>query len=200
MTDERVPDFQIEDRVKPRGRPRKEPRSEAPTASAPRGNDRPPQIPKTRATATTAEVKQAMRTLESAYNAISLGMTILGLTQSATVWSEQAESLSKSNESTLTAAPKLAKAIASAGNTGGAGAFLLAHAMAIAPVVPLVRDELARSALAGRLAQRRQEAAEAPTTGGAPFPTAPPSPAPEAGPSYDPTLIPGTRGAGSRAA
>src|SRR5206468_1356545 len=105
--------------------------------SAP-NTDTPPAAPKVKTQATTAEVKQAMRVLESAYSAVSLGMTMLGLTESATVWAEQASTLSKSNEQTLTAAPKLAKSIAKAGQGGGAGAFVLAHALAIAPVVPIV--------------------------------------------------------------
>lgn len=184
---ERTPDFVIQNATRGRGRPRKD---------TPPNTDAPPAAPKVKTQATTAEVKQAMRVLESAYSAVSLGMTMLGLTESATVWAEQAATLSKSNEQTLTAAPKLAKSIAKAGQGGGSGAFILAHALAIAPVVPVVNRELANSPLRGALAKRaarlqeeRESAPEPPQS----FPEQPPAGATPAAPAYDPTLIPGTR-------
>lgn len=176
-----TPDFVIQDSAKGRGRPRKD--------TPPTGAATPTPTPRPKTQATTAEVKQAVRTLESGYSAIALGLMMLGLEQSATLWAEQAETLAKSNEASLTAAPKLAKAIARSGNTGGAGAFILAHALAIAPVIPVVRAELATSVVGRAVAERAARAAQQEASTPSETPAAPSGPT--AVPDSDPTRIPG---------
>lgn len=95
------------------------------------------------ATATPADVKKAMATLESAYNLVATGLTLFGLEKSAEDWINSAEQLARSNEDALKASPALAKRIASAGSTGGAATFLVTHAMAFASLAGVLRSELA---------------------------------------------------------
>jgi len=110
--------------------------------------DRKPRVnasaaPKTAPTAgTPADVKKAMATLDSAYNMVATGLMVFGLPDTANVWIESAEQLKVSNEDALKASPKLAKAIASAGSTGGAATLIITHVMAFASVFAVMRAEM----------------------------------------------------------
>lgn len=90
----------------------------------------------------TADVKKAMSTLDSAYTMIATGLMVLGLDKTAAEWVDTSEQLNKTNEAALIAAPKLAKRIASAGETGGGAQFFVTHALAIAGVVRIAQGEL----------------------------------------------------------
>lgn len=128
------PVFRIEDdEPQPKrgpGRPRKDANSSAPA-------------PKPTATALNADVRKAMATLDSGYNLVATGLTLFGLTESAKDWINSAEQLKATNEDALKASPKLAKAIANAGSTGGAATFLLTHGMAFASLFSVLRAEIA---------------------------------------------------------
>lgn len=118
------------------------PASEKPRRGRPPGSKN--RTPVARSTATdAATLKQALATLDSLYEFASVGLLMLGLPQTATDWAESAERLSKTNEEALKAAPKLARAIANAGNVGGATTFVVAHVMAVSSVVQGVNRELA---------------------------------------------------------
>lgn len=131
---DKPPTFVIEDdEPQPKrgpGRPRKD------ASSA-------PSTPRTTATAINADVRKAMATLDSGYNLVATGLTLFGLTKSAEDWISSAEQLKATNEDALKASPKLAKAIANAGSTGGAATFLLTHGMALASLFGVLRSEIA---------------------------------------------------------
>jgi hypothetical protein len=94
------------------------------------------------ATQVNADIKQALATLETAYNLIATGLVMTGLNHSLESWIESAEGLKKSNEDALRAAPKLAHWIANAGSTGGAATFVITHGMAFATLYSVAREEL----------------------------------------------------------
>ena len=122
------------------------------------------------------DVKKAMATLESGYNLISMGLLLGGLPESAIEWNESAENLKATNAEALSAAPKLAKAIASAGGTGGSAAFIVTHGMALLA--------LSRIATAEITAKRKDK--PKPNVSRETF-----QPEPDE-PRVDPTRIPGT--------
>jgi hypothetical protein len=99
--------------------------------------------PKVTVTATTQDVKKAMATLDSGYNLVATGLMLFGLERSAAEWADSAEQLKLTNEDALKASPKLAKAIASAGSTGGSATFLVTHGMALFGLFTTLRSELA---------------------------------------------------------
>lgn len=120
--------------------------TDTPPASAKPRRGRPPGSKnRTTASGTTdaATLKQALATLDSLYSFTASGLLMLGLPQTAMDWAESAEKLSKTNGEALKASPRLAKAIANAGNVGGATTFVVAHAMAISSLVQGVNRELA---------------------------------------------------------
>lgn len=129
----------------------------APTDSAPKRRGRPPgSTNKNPANATaSADVKNAMSTLDNAYDLIGMGLMLAGLTNTATAWISSAEGLRATNESALKSAPKLARAIANIGSTGGAATLIISHAVAIYGVINVARTELAE----------RRENAETSTNG-----------------------------------
>jgi len=153
------------------------------TKTAPRG--RPPGSrnkttpPTSQKSATpTADVRQALATLESAYKMVALGLVMTGMHETATEWANRTEALKETNADALASAPKLAKMIAGAGTTGGTAAFIFAHVMALGSVVAVGRAELMAKAVdKPQREPRRTETGDIP---GAPLPD-----------SGDPTLIPG---------
>lgn len=139
-------------------------------------NERKPRVaqtatPKATVSAATADVKKAMATLDSAYNMVATGFVMFGLTETGNAWIDAAEQLKLTNEDALKASPKLAKAIAGAGSTGGAATFILTHAMALAGVFGALRKELAER----RVTAETEQSFEQPVSR-----------------DYDPTLIPGS--------
>lgn len=130
----------------------------APASATPKRRGRPPgstNKPKAAQGATDAStLKQALASLDSLYKVTTLGLTMVGLTDTAETWANRVDDLQKSNEDALKAAPRLAAAIANAGSVGGATAFFAAHVMALAPVMMVARIELAE-----RRATRAAEAA-----------------------------------------
>lgn len=115
----------------------------APADTTPKRRGRPPGSVNKPANATASnDVKNAMSALDNAYNLIAMGLTIAGLTDTATAWAMAAEGLRASNENALKSAPKLAKAIANVGSTGGAATLIISHAVAFYGVVNVARSEL----------------------------------------------------------
>jgi len=104
------------------------------------------------ASATAADVRQAMATLESLYDFTAAGLVMFGFNDSAASWVESAARLKATNEDALKAAPKLAATIARMGQTGGTATFIIAHVMAVSSLLRSVQ---------GEVAERRRAAAEA---------------------------------------
>lgn len=123
----------------------KAPTFEIPTPAQRRGPGRPKgaTAAKTTATASNAEIKQAMATLESFYNIVATGLLLTGMHSTLAEWTTSAEQLKATNEDALKAAPKLAHWIANAGSTGGSATFVLTHGMAFAGIAGVARTELA---------------------------------------------------------
>lgn len=105
------------------------------------------------ATGTAADIRQAIATLESMYDLAAMGLMLAGLTETATAWVAATDDLKRTNEDALKAAPRLAKAIARVGSTGGSATFFLTHGVAFAGVFATARTEFAA---------KRAERAEAP--------------------------------------
>lgn len=101
-----------------------------------------PNKTRTAPTATSAaDIRQALATMDTLYHAIGMGLLMSGLHKSLDLWSAQTVKLQEQNESALKSAPKLAKFISNAGQTGGAATFLAAHAMAGFTLVSYIRAE-----------------------------------------------------------
>lgn len=116
----------------------------APKSAAPKKRGRPPgstNAAKT-ATATAADVRQAMATLESAYDFTTVALTMFGFTSTAVAWVESANRLKATNEDALKAAPKLAASIARMGQVGGTTAFMVSHIMAVGGLIRGVQSEI----------------------------------------------------------
>lgn len=99
------------------------------------------------------DVKKALATLNSAYNLIATGLMAAGLEKTASAWAETAADLSKTNEDALNSSPKLAKMLASTGEVGGSGAFIVTHTMATFSMMMIARAELAERREAKRAAE-----------------------------------------------
>lgn len=127
------------------GRPRKEDAAPRPVVAS--------------STATPADVKKALATLDSAYNLVATGLVVMGLDRSANEWVDSAEQLKKTNEDALKASPKLAKAIASTGSTGGSLTFMVTHSMAVFGLFRVVQSELQDRAMTREAAAANAQAA-----------------------------------------
>ena len=113
---------------------------------------KPKQCPECRATKSTAratrsrrttskDVESAIAVLDGAYNTLALGLMMLS-PRAATVWAQGIDTLQAANRVTLAGDPGLCKSILRAGEKSGKAAFAVAHAVALAPVVMAVRDDL----------------------------------------------------------
>jgi hypothetical protein len=104
--------------------------------------DTAPKTPTARGRAEAADVEKAMAILGTLYELTSSGMELFGLVETRAKWQEATAKLQRTNADSLSASPKLAKSIAAVGEQGGAGAFFLSHAFAVAVIVPTARREM----------------------------------------------------------
>lgn len=94
------------------------------------------------ATKSASEVDQALATLETAYQFIVLGLTMVGAPQAAADLAEKIEFLQEQNKGFLTADRKLAQRIANVGSASGRAGFIVTNVIAIAPVVIVASKEI----------------------------------------------------------
>jgi hypothetical protein len=88
-------------------------------------------------------IRQALATMNSAYEALAMGLMLVKLPETAVAFSDTAKTLEESNKKAFESSPKLAAMIARVGTGGGAAAFVIAHAVAIAGVMNAARSEMA---------------------------------------------------------
>ena len=120
-----------------RGRkPKKCPDCRATGATAtPRGTSR---------RATSKDVETAIAVLDSSYSAVALGLMILS-PRAASTWAGQIDQLQATNRTVLAGDPNLTKAICRGGERSGKVMFTLAHILAAAPVVGVLREDFTES-------------------------------------------------------
>ena len=94
------------------------------------------------ATKSSSEVDQALATLETAYQFIVLGLTMVGAPQAGADLAEKIDFLQEQNKGFLTADRKLAQRIAGIGSASGRAGFVVTNAIAIAPVIMLASKEI----------------------------------------------------------
>lgn len=107
----------------------------------PRGSTNRPASEK--AAAPTADVNKALASLQSLYDTATAILLVAGLPATSLTLAGRIEELQEANKKALSASPKLAKSIASAGSTGGAVTFFIANAMTVGAVAATARAELA---------------------------------------------------------
>jgi hypothetical protein len=112
------------DQPKKRGRP----------AGSTKGNS---SIPKG-----SSEVEAALATLETAYQFLCLGLTMVGAPQAASDLAEKIEFVQEQNRGYLTADRKLAQQISKVGSASGRAGFMITNFMALAPVVLVAAKEI----------------------------------------------------------
>lgn len=88
------------------------------------------------------EVDQALATLETAYQFVVLGLTMVGAPQAGADLAEKIEFLQEQNKGFLTADRKLAQRIAGIGSASGRAGFIVTNAIAIAPVIMVAAKEI----------------------------------------------------------
>ena len=116
-----------------------------------------------------AEVRSAMATLEQFYGMISLGLMMVS-PNAATTWASQLDQLQASNQLALTGDKALCRSINRLGEASGKGMFVVAHAMAAAPVAGALAQDLGERRKAKQKARAEAQgyldypAEETPTT------------------------------------
>jgi len=112
--------------------------------SVKRGPGRPPgSTNAAKATKTEAEnLRQALATMNSAYEAVAMGLMLVQLPQTASGFADTAKTLEESNRKAFESSPRLAAMVAKVGTGGGAVAFVISHAVAVAGVMNAARAEL----------------------------------------------------------
>jgi len=90
-----------------------------------------------------SEVEAALATLETAYQFVCLGLTMVGAPQAASDLAEKISFVQEQNRGYLTADRKLAQQISKVGSASGRAGFMITNFMALAPVVMVAAKELA---------------------------------------------------------
>jgi len=88
------------------------------------------------------EVDQALATLETGYQFVVLGLTMVGAPQAAADLAEKIDFIQEQNKGFLTADRKLAQRIANVGSASGRAGFVVTNFIAIAPVVLTAAKEI----------------------------------------------------------
>lgn len=88
------------------------------------------------------EVEQALATLETAYQFVVLGLTMVGAPLAASDLAEKIDFIQEQNKGFLTADRKLAQRIASVGSASGRAGFVVTNFIALAPVVLTAAKEI----------------------------------------------------------
>jgi hypothetical protein len=94
------------------------------------------------ASKSSTEVDQALATLETGYQFMVLGLTMVGAPTAASDLAEKIEFLQEQNKGFLTADRKLAQRIANVGSASGRAGFLVTNLIALAPVVMTAAKEI----------------------------------------------------------
>lgn len=116
------------------------PKIATPNADQPRKRGRPAGTGN--ATKASSEVDQALATLETAYQFVVLGLTMVGAPQAAADLAEKIDFIQEQNKGFLTADRKLAQRIAGIGSASGRAGFIVTNIIAIAPVVIVASKEI----------------------------------------------------------
>lgn len=98
------------------------------------------------------EVEQALATLETAYQFICLGLTMVGAPNAGAELANKIDFLQEQNRGYLTADRKLAQSISKVGSASGRAGFVITNFMGFAPVVMLAVSEISE--------KRRQQETE----------------------------------------
>ena len=120
-----------------------------------------------------ADVDSALVTLGGLYDGLSAGLMFVS-PNAASMWVGRIDGLQVTNRAVLTADRDLCRKINSLARGGGKFAFLAAHLMALAPVVAVVRHDLAQRATQSVPAPEARFAA---SHNGAPYVNVPTDPA-----------------------
>jgi hypothetical protein len=88
------------------------------------------------------EVEQALATLETGYQFVVLGLTMVGAPQAAADLAEKIDFIQEQNKGFLTADRKLAQRIANVGSASGRAGFVVTNFIALAPVVLTATKEI----------------------------------------------------------
>lgn len=88
------------------------------------------------------DVDQALATLETAYQFLVLGLTMVGAPVAAGDLAEKIDFLQDQNKGYLTADRKLAQRIAGIGSASGRAGFIVTNFIALAPVVLTAAKEI----------------------------------------------------------
>lgn len=88
------------------------------------------------------EVEQALATLETAYQFICLGLTMVGAPNAGAELASKVEFLQEQNRGYLTADRKLAQQISKVGSASGRAGFVITNLVGFAPVVMLALKEV----------------------------------------------------------
>ena len=89
-----------------------------------------------------SEVDQALATLDTAYQFLVLGLTMVGAPNAASDLAEKIAFVQEQTRGYLTADRKLAQRIAGIGSASGRAGFVVTNFMALAPVVVLASREI----------------------------------------------------------
>lgn len=89
-----------------------------------------------------SEVEQALATLETAYQFIVLGLTMVGAPNAGSDLANKIDLLQEQNRGYLTADRRLAQQISKVGSASGRAGFVITNFMAFAPVVMTAVGEI----------------------------------------------------------
>lgn len=118
------------------------PPKSAPASEAPKRKPGRPAGSSSSAPKSSSEVDQALATLETAYQFLVLGLTMVGAPMAASDLAEKITFVQEQNRGYLTADRKLAQRIAGIGSASGRAGFVVTNFMALAPVVVLASREI----------------------------------------------------------
>jgi hypothetical protein len=116
------------------------PKNAATAGEAPKKRGRPAGTNNT--TKASTEVEQALATLETGYQFVVLGLTMVGAPQAAADLAEKIDFIQEQNKGFLTADRKLAQRIANVGSASGRAGFVVTNFIALAPVVLTAAKEI----------------------------------------------------------
>ena len=144
-------------------------------SNAPTGKKRGRPAGTTNTVKASGDVEQAMATLDTAYQFLTLGLTMIGAPIAAGDLAEKIAYVQEQNRGYLNADRKLAATIAKVGSASGRAGFIVTNVMALAPVAIQAAKEL----------QARKPAPKP-----AAAPNEPNEPAPAPAPFIDGNLVP----------
>ena len=89
---------------------------------------------------TSKDVESALAVLDGVYSTMGLGLFVLS-PNAAAQWNGSTDTLQAQNRVILAGDPNLCKSILRAGEKSGKAAFIIAHALALVPVVGILKDD-----------------------------------------------------------